>query len=170
MTPFGPGREQAPGTLSSDRKLLINRYIAEGLGIVEEDEPEAPAPEPAAPKPPPLRAVPAPAPLEPEPLLVALDPTPEARLQPNGEAPHRRRGRPRGARKRRQVHFHVDPDEDQLLLRAAGHFGSQQKALIAALHALNEVLALRSQVDALQEECDRQRRLLAEAQALFRSS
>jgi cell division protein ZapA (FtsZ GTPase activity inhibitor) len=68
------------------------------------------------------------------------------------------------------VHFHVDSDEDQLLLRAAGHFGSQQKALIAALHALNEVLALRRQVETLEQECERQRRLLAEAQALFRSS
>jgi hypothetical protein len=174
MTPFGPGREQAPGTLSSDRKLLINRYIAEGLGIVEEEEPEAEAPAsapaPPAPKQPPLRAVPPPAPLEPEPLLAALDPAPHVPPQTNGDGPHRSRGRPRGARKRRQVHFHVDPDEDQLLLRAAGHFGSQQKALIAALHALNEVLALRGQVEALQEECDRQRRLLAEAQALFRST
>jgi cell division protein ZapA (FtsZ GTPase activity inhibitor) len=68
------------------------------------------------------------------------------------------------------VQFHVDSDEDQLLLRAAGHFGSQQKALIAALHALNEVLALRRQVETLEQECERQRRLLAEAQALFRSS
>jgi hypothetical protein len=49
---------------------------------------------------------------------------------------------PRGARKRRQVHFHVDPDEDQMLLRAAGRFGSQQKALIAALHALSPQIQL----------------------------
>lgn len=162
MTPFGPGREQA-GPLSSDRKLLINRYIAEGLGLVEEDPETTPVREDPPPKPVPLRAVPAPAALEP-------DPEPEPAPHSNGGTPQRRRGRPRGARKRRQVHFHVDQDEDQLLLRAAGHFGSQQKALVAALHALNEVLALRGQVDALQAECDRQRRLLAEAQALFRSS
>jgi len=168
MTPFGPGREPAQGTLSSDRKLLINRYIAEGLGIGEEDEPDTPAS--PAPKQPTLRAVPPPAPLEPETLPAALDPAPHAHAQTNGDGPQRRRGRPRGARKRRQVHFHVDPDEDQLLLRAAGHFGSQQKALIASLHALNELLALRGQVAALQDECERQRRLLAEAQALFRSS
>lgn len=163
MPPLGPGHEQAPETLSNARKLLINRYIAEGLGIAEE-EPETPTLEDPPPQPPPVRAVPTSAALEPE----ELDPAPHA--QTNGDAPRRGRGRPRGARKRRQVHFHVDADEDQLLLRAAGHFGSQQKALIAALHSLSELLALRSQVDALQEECDRQRRLLAEAQALFRSS
>jgi hypothetical protein len=170
MTSFEPGREQTQGTLSSARKLLINRYIAEGLGLVEDGEPETPAseiaaPEPAPPKlhvaPPPAEVEPEP---EPEPLLTVVDPAPRA------QAPDRRRGRPRGTRKRRQVHFHVDSDEDQLLLRAAGHFGSQQKALIAALHALNEVLALRRQVETLEQECERQRRLLAEAQALFRSS
>jgi hypothetical protein len=35
------------------------------------------------------------------------------------------------------------------LLRAASLFGTQQKALIAALHALNEVLELRDEVDVL---------------------
>jgi hypothetical protein len=42
--------------------------------------------------------------------------------------------------------------------------------LIAALHALNEVLVLRDRVEVLESENSRQRRLLAETQALFRSS
>jgi len=68
------------------------------------------------------------------------------------------------------VHFHVDPDEDRLLLAAAGRFGSQQKGLIAALNALEEVDALREQVSLLDAECARQRQLLAEAEAVFNKS
>jgi hypothetical protein len=78
-----------------------------------------------------------------------------------------RRGRPRGRKQRRQVHFHVDADEDRLLLAAARQFGSQQKGLIAALTALQEVVSLREQVGQLHAECERQRELLAQAQALF---
>ena len=84
-----------------------------------------------------------------------------------GERPRRPRGRPPGRKQRRQVHFHVDPDEDRLLLEAARHFGSQQKGLVAALHALHEVLELRQQVTRLQDAYERQRILLAEAEALF---
>ena len=170
MRPSEPEREPADETLTDERKLQINRYIASALGLVE-DMPEGPPPEEATPPQhhPPLHAVPEPGP-EPE-LPEAVEPTAEVRAEVpvDYEAPTRRRGRPRGARKRRQVHFHVDPDEDRLLLRAAGHFGSQQKALIAALHALTEVLALRTEVEALKAECQQQRRLLAEAQALFKS-
>lgn len=154
--------ERNPAELSQERKLLIQRYMNEWLeGAGRAQEPEA---EPAEDE-----GVPAERP------VLQLAPEPVDALEPDDEdtyedLPRRRRGRPRGARKRRQVHFHVDPDEDQMLLRAAGRFGSQQKALIAALHALNEVLALRDQVEILESENSRQRRLLAEAQALFRSS
>src|SRR5581483_1892791 len=43
----------------------------------------------------------------------------------------RRRGRPKGRAVRRQVHFHVDPQEEELLLAAVARYGSQQKGLIA---------------------------------------
>jgi hypothetical protein len=93
---------------------------------------------------------------------------PQAQQAPVQEhRPRRPRGRPPGRKQRRQVHFHVDPDEDRLLLEAARHFGSQQKGLVAALHALHEVLELRAQVTRLQEAYERQRVLLAEAEALF---
>jgi hypothetical protein len=177
MSGLGRKGERNPATLSDERKLLIQRYMddwLEGAGR-EVDEPEEPpedeppvverpvlhlaAAAPEAPAEPDTHA-------EPELRLAAVEPETNGTV---AEAPRRRRGRPRGAHKRRQVHFHVDSDQDQMLLRAAGRFGSQQKALIAALHALNEVLALRDQVELLQEECSRQRRLLAEAQALFKS-
>jgi hypothetical protein len=80
----------------------------------------------------------------------------------------RRRGRPRG-RPRRQVHFHVDPDEELLLLEAAKKHGSQQKGLIAALQALQDNEILREEVERLRTECERQRVLLADAQALFKN-
>jgi hypothetical protein len=64
----------------------------------------------------------------------------------------------------------VDAEQDRMLLAAAGRFGSQQKALIAALQSLDEAVTLRRQVESLQAECERQRRLLAEAQALFKAS
>jgi hypothetical protein len=78
----------------------------------------------------------------------------------------RKRGRPRG-RPRRQVHFHVDPDEELLLLAAAEAFGSQQKGLVAALQALQDNQILRAEVERLRTECERQRVLLAEAEAIF---
>ena len=151
--------ERNPAELSQERKLLIQRYMNEWLeGAGRAQEPEE---EPA------LEESPA---VERPVLHLAVAPEQDPDEEDLYDEPRRRRGRPRGARKRRQVHFHVDPDEDQMLLRAAGRFGSQQKALIAALHALNEVLALRDQVEILESENSRQRRLLAEAQALFRSS
>ena len=81
-----------------------------------------------------------------------------------------RRGRPPGRKARRQVHFHVDPEEDRLLLAAAGRFGSQQKGLIAALKALEELDALREHARQLEAECARQRELLVEAEAVFNRS
>jgi hypothetical protein len=82
-----------------------------------------------------------------------------------GEEP-RRRGRPRG-RPRRQVHFHVDPDDELLLLAAAKMHGSQQKGLIAALQALQDNEVLREEIERLRTECERQRQLLADAEAIF---
>jgi hypothetical protein len=78
----------------------------------------------------------------------------------------RRRGRPRG-RPRRQVHFHVDPDEEVLLLGAVEKFGSQQKGLIAALQALQDIEVVRDEVERLAAECENQRRLLDQAESLF---
>lgn len=157
----GLGRKTARSTaeLSPERRLLIKRYMddwLEGAGRATA-EPEEPEQEetPSADRPS---------------LRLAETPELHAAIESDDEAPRRRRGRPPGARTRRQVHFHVDPDQDRLLLHAVGRFGSQQKALIAALHALDEVLALRDQVELLQSENSRLRRLLAEAQALFRSS
>jgi len=131
--------------LSEERKLLIDRYI---------------------------RGVP-----EPE-LEVEVEPEPEPTVSPParslaatpGTDERPRRGRPPGRAKRRQVHFHVDAEQDRLLLAAARMFGSQQKGLVAALRALQEVVRLQEQVDLLREECERQSRLLEEAEALFRST
>lgn len=89
----------------------------------------------------------------------------EAR-EPASPAP--KRGRPRGKVARRQVHFHVDPDEELLLLAAGRVYGSQQKGLIAALESLQEAALLRDEIDRLRDECERQRRLLAEAASLFK--
>lgn len=80
----------------------------------------------------------------------------------------RKRGRPRGRAVRRQVHFHVDPQEEQLLLAAVARYGSQQKGLIAALMSLQEADRLRDEIERLRDECERQQRLLEEAHALFR--
>ena len=113
--------------------------------------PPAPAPRPAAP--------PKPAPPQPEAPAADGEPT---------EAGARKRGRPRGRAVRRQVHFHVDPLEEQLLVDAVEVYGSQQKALIAALQALKETERLHDEIDALRDECARQRRLLQEAKALFK--
>lgn len=156
--------------LSSERKRLIHQYMPEpGPEELEEAPPAlvevAPAPAGA------VATLPVAAPPAVEvggsgsgPGLVLV---PEPR--PAGEPrPRRRRGRPPGRRQRRQVHFHVDPDEDRLLLAAARRFGSQQKGLIAALHALQEVVQLRERVMQLEQQYERQRTLLAEAEALFR--
>lgn len=87
---------------------------------------------------------------------------------PAGESPAPKRGRPRGKVARRQVHFHVDPDEERLLLAAGQMFGSQQKGLIAALESLQEAEFLRDEIERLRDECERQRRLLTEAESLFK--
>jgi hypothetical protein len=87
------------------------------------------------------------------------------RVVPATDEP-RRRGRPRG-RPRRQVHFHVDPDEERLLMQAVETHGSQQKALVAALAALTETERLRRRIDELERESERQRALLAKAESLF---
>jgi hypothetical protein len=100
--------------------------------------------------------------------VAAIGPSPLA--PEDGHHGPRRRGRPRGRRQRRQVHFHVDQEEDLLLLAAARQFGSQQKGLIAALRSLQEAVILRQRVAELQTECERQHLLLAEAQALFNGS
>jgi len=91
--------------------------------------------------------------------------TPVEDTAPEGAAP-KRRGRPRG-RPRRQVHFHVDPDEERLLMLAVERYGSQQKGLIAALESLQEADLLRDEIERLRSETARQRRLLDEAESLF---
>jgi hypothetical protein len=117
-------------------------------------------PQPAAP--PPQAVVPAEAaPAAPEPPAAPAPPPPVR----TGEEP-RKRGRPRG-RPRRQVHFHVDPDEELLLLEAAKRHGSQQKGLVAALQALQDNEVLRAEIERLRTENERQRLLLADAEALF---
>src|SRR5262249_32276622 len=88
---------------------------------------------------------------------------PAAGTAPADGAP-KRRGRPRG-RPRRQVHFHVDPDEERLLMKAVERYGSQQKGLIAALESLQEADLLRDEIERLRAETARHRRLLDEAEA-----
>jgi hypothetical protein len=86
----------------------------------------------------------------------------------DGQRAKRKRGRPKGRAVRRQVHFHVDPREEELLLAAVARYGSQQKGLIAALASLQEAELLHDEIARLREENERQRRLLEDAQALFR--
>jgi hypothetical protein len=115
---------------------------------------------------------------EPEPALEAAPPdaaveppAPQpAAAAPPARAPRERprgRGRPRSAKTRRQVHFHIDAGDEQLLLAAARMFGSQQKGLIAALQALQERELLEEERDRLLAECERQRSRLAELEGLF---
>lgn len=173
-----------PPVLSDERKKLVLRYMTDPLEVEVEDVPAAETLESAPPEPaqlePTLRAVDEPLPAEPAPAARpsengnALRPLPSepAKAEPakaKAEQPPKR-GRPPGRKARRQVHFHVDPEEDRLLLAAAGRFGSQQKGLVAALSALEEVDALREQVKLLEAECARQRQLLVEAQAVFNKS
>lgn len=84
------------------------------------------------------------------------------------QSERRKRGRPKGRAVRRQVHFHVDPQEEALLAAAVARYGSQQKGLIAALASLQEAELLHDEIARLRDECERQRRLLEDAQALFR--
>jgi hypothetical protein len=149
-----------------------------------ENDPASPVDEVEERAEPVLQAAPAASPLpEPTARAVALPPDPSPRgldepveqapaervtaanpQQSAGEAP--RRGRPRG-RPRRQVHFHVDPDDELLLLAAAKMHGSQQKGLVAALQALQDNEVLREEIERLRTECERQRVLLADAEAIF---
>ncbi len=46
-------------------------------------------------------------------------------------------------------------------------YGSQQKGLIAALQALQDAEFLRSEIERLKAETERQRELLDEAESLF---
>jgi hypothetical protein len=109
---------------------------------------------------------------EPEPELppaaaVTPLPVPVRAPEPVAELP-KKRGRPRSKTPRRQVHFHVDPEEERLLLAAARTFGSQQKGIIAALQSLQESEILRDEIDRLRDECERQRRLLSQAESIFK--
>jgi hypothetical protein len=88
-------------------------------------------------------------------------------LDPSAERAPKRRGRPRG-RPRRQVHFHVDPDEELLLMAAVERYGSQQKGLIAALESLQAADVLRDEIERLRAELARHRRLVDEAESLFK--
>ena len=54
-------------------------------------------------------------------------------------------------------------------MKAVEAYGSQQKALVAALEALQEAERLRDQIDELRRESERQRELLAKAESLFSS-
>ncbi len=187
--------EAAPRTLSDvtgsehGRRILTwapdleDDFEPEPVAPVEEPEPDppprlAPAPPPARPAPqpaarpaPPRRpayrtvlpsapAAPAPQPVEPQPA--------EAEHAAPAEPAKPKRGRPKGRAVRRQVHFHVDPQEEELLVAAVVRYGSQQKGLIAALMALQETELLKDEIARLREECERQRKLLDDAQALFR--
>jgi hypothetical protein len=153
---------------------------------LEEEEAAQPAVEPALPPPPaapepvaeaaPVRPVvvhPAPAPVPAPgavPAVTVAAVTPPTAAPSAAAAPavteKRGRGRPRG-RPRRQVHFHVDPDEEVLLMHAVEKYGSQQKGLIAALQALVDIEVVRDEVERLAAECERQRRLLDQAESIF---
>jgi len=148
------------------RILSWSPELDDGLDVVEpEPVGSEPEPQPApTPEPPQAVAPPRPAPAPP-PVKVAAQPTaPVAKDEVVAE--RRGRGRPRG-RPRRQVHFHVDPDEEVLLMAAVEKFGSQQKGLIGALQALHDIEFVRDEVERLAAECERQRKLLDQAESIF---
>jgi hypothetical protein len=147
-----------PPALSDERKQLVLRYMTDPVEQDVEDVPSAETLEPAS------RAGEVSASARNGKVLR------QPPSEPATEVERPRRGRPPGRKTRRQVHFHVDPEEDRLLLAAAGRFGSQQKGLIAALKALEEVADLREQARLLEAECARQRQLLVEAEAVFNKS
>jgi hypothetical protein len=119
----------------------------------------------APPAPPARVEVPVEVEVEPEPDVVVAEAEVEA-IEPAERTAPKRRGRPRG-RPRRPVHFHVDPDEERLLMLAVERYGSQQKGLIAALESLQEADTLRDEIERLRAETARHRRLLDEAESLF---
>lgn len=152
---------------------LDDGFEAEPVAPEPEPEPEPPArlappppapvaPRPAAPRRPTYRTV---LPSEPAPVAPRAEP---ARDRAETGPPKPKRGRPKGRAVRRQVHFHVDPQEEELLQLAVERYGSQQKGLIAALMALQETELLKDEIARLRDECERQRKLLDDAQALFR--
>ena len=147
--------------LHERRILSWSPELDDELDVAEEEPALAdPEPEPA-PAPKAVAAAPAKA-VAPAPAKAAAAPAPP----PAPSAEKRGRGRPRG-RPRRQVHFHVDPDEEVLLLSAVEQFGSQQKGLIAALQALQDIEVVRDEVERLAAECERQRKLLDQAESIF---
>jgi len=158
--------------LHERRILSWSPELDDELEDAEEDpldaEPEPqPAPAPAPPQavaPPTPSPAPAPTPA-PAPVKVAAEP-PAPVAKEEVVAEKRGRGRPRG-RPRRQVHFHVDPDEEVLLMGAVEKFGSQQKGLIGALQALHDIEFVRDEVERLAAECERQRKLLDQAESIF---
>jgi hypothetical protein len=147
--------------LHERRILSWSPEVDDELDLAEEKtavaEPE-PAPKSVAPEP--RKAAAPPAPAKP------AAPSQASAAQDEVVAEKRGRGRPRG-RPRRQVHFHVDPDEEVLLLGAVEKFGSQQKGLIAALQALQDIEVVRDEVERLAAECERQRKLLEQAESIF---
>jgi hypothetical protein len=179
----GGGAPAAP--LFNLEELHERRILSWSPEIEDEFELEEEAPAPAAePDPPPAPVAPEPVREVAPPRPVAVEPAPTPPPAPaatpaaaaaNAAPPvarasavteKRGRGRPRG-RPRRQVHFHVDPDEEVLLMSAVEKFGSQQKALIAALQALVDIEVVRDEVERLAAECERQRKLLDQAESIF---
>jgi hypothetical protein len=157
--------EAPPEADDSHNVVPISRHHSGEVAAVVQPatdvEPPPAALEAVASAPPAVEAVPsAPPPEAPAPADEGDEPPAAA------EAP-RRRGRPRRHVKRRQVHFHVDPEEDELLLAAARQHGSQQKGLIAALRALQDVARLRVEVDRLKRQSERQQQLLVAARSLL---
>jgi hypothetical protein len=165
--------------LHERRILSWSPEIEDELEVEEEAAPPAvePAPPPAPVTPEPVAAAaPArPVVVEPAPARAPAPAATPAATRPTAAPPvaaappvteKRGRGRPRG-RPRRQVHFHVDPDEEVLLMNAVEKCGSQQKGLIAALQALVDIEVVRDEVERLAAECERQRRLLDQAESIF---
>jgi hypothetical protein len=183
----GGGAPAAPlfnlGELHERRILSWSPEIAEDLELEEEAAPASvePDPPPAPVAPEPVREVAPARPVAVEPARAQAPtpppapPTTSQAAPPTAAAPaatapslteKRGRGRPKG-RPRRQVHFHVDPDEEVLLMSAVEKFGSQQRGLIAALQALVDIEVVRDEVERLAAECERQRKLLDQAESIF---
>jgi uncharacterized small protein (DUF1192 family) len=141
--------------LHERRILSWSPEVDDELDVAEEEPPVAePGREPA----------PAATTVAREPARAVAPPVPAKPAAPSATpgAPGGPRGRPR-----RQVHFHVDPDEEVLLLAAVEKFGSQQKGLIGALQALQDIELVRDEVERLAAECERQRKLLEQAESIF---
>jgi len=164
--PTGPPAGSAEAAPLFNLEELHERRIHSWSPELDPDAADAPA----EPVPPPVEARPDPAPAESRAASPAPAPPPRPEPTPaiaaEAAVARRRRGRPKG-RPRRQVHFHVDPDEEVLLLGAVEKFGSQQKGLIAALQALQDIEVVRDEVERLTAECERQRKQLDQAESIF---